>query len=137
MNQLIIIILAHICSFFADKNEIHIYCYSSCPSGGTTIELLSILTNQQKFNISMEDSSLNLLDGLLSSSKKKRHYQQKISGIDVAFSYDDSSGNSHYMLIVHRNKIVDLTSRKEYIIKDKESLDVFISILTFPEHCHE
>ena len=67
--------------------------------------------------ILVTDEDRLFFEDLLSKTKKRKHYQQKLV-YDYSLMYKDSSNTNHY-LVVTDYKIIDLSNRKEYCVKDE------------------
>jgi hypothetical protein len=60
---------------------------------------------------------------ILSNSKKKKHFQQKISNIDFAGEFLIGDSVKHYFVICRPNRIIDFTTRSEYWITNQSLLE--------------
>ena len=85
--------------------------------GGTTVGALSQLKDYPftRF-IPATDEDRVFFEDMISKTKRKKHFQQKIV-FDYSLMYTDSSDLNHY-LVVTRDRIIDLTNRIEYCFKD-------------------
>jgi hypothetical protein len=62
---------------------------------------------------------LNEFGIILSKSKQKKHYQQKIPSIDVAGEFWLNQLDKHFFVIYLPNLLIDITNKKEYKITDE------------------
>ena len=86
--------------------------------GGTTMGTLSRLRDYPFSSlILVTDEDRLLFENLLSKTKKKKHFQQKLV-YDYSLMYIDSSSTNHY-LVVTNYIIIDLSNRIEYWFIDE------------------
>jgi hypothetical protein len=99
--------------------------YRSFWRGGTTTMVSSIFKEPVKYSIDTTNVNigtnifLNEFGIILSKSKQKKHYQQKISGIDVAGEFWLNQSDKHFFIICLPNLLIDITNKKEYKIADE------------------
>lgn len=107
------------------QNEVEkITVYQKFCKGGTTTSVLYMFEHPQipivdTTNINTGTSKfIHEFDMILSQSKRKKHYQQKIIGIDVAGEFWVNQSDKHFFIICLPNLLIDMTDKKEYRIND-------------------
>lgn len=101
-----------------DVSDSELYLIPIEYRGGTTMGTLSRLIDYPISSyILVTDEDRLFFEDLLSKTKKRKHYQQKLV-YDYSLMYKDSSNTNHY-LVVTDYKIIDLSNRKEYCVKDE------------------
>ncbi len=100
--------------------------------GGSTTQVYDYLAHfPEEQLILLPDEDMQFLEGVMSSTRKRRHWQQKIAGIENQWLYVDSNGKKHY-LIYDTYRVIDLTEKEEYLIVDvKPSLGLGIICYEF------
>ena len=64
-------------------------------------------------------------EDMISESKRKKHFQQKL-GFDYALMYTDPSGSNHYLVVLPSvARIIDLTDMIEYYFEDERQQQAF------------
>ena len=95
--------------------------YQQCPRGGTTMSLRSDLRNNYSPTDSTTNKSIQLdpneLETALKLAASRKHFQQKIAGIDFGGKFY-SSGQPHYFVFFkNENVLIDLTAMRTYTLK--------------------
>ncbi len=83
---------------------------------GTTTMLLNCYNSKMYDSsklILMSSSDLDRLNLIMNRSKKRKHFQRKIGSVKLAI--DTYHGDSHDLLIIADNSIIDLLNGVEYI----------------------
>jgi hypothetical protein len=99
--------------------------YKSFWRGGTTARVSSMFKEPAKNSIDTTninigvDIFLNEFGIILSKSKQKKHFQQKIAGIEIAGEFWYNQSEKHFFIICLPNLLIDITNRKEYRITDE------------------
>jgi hypothetical protein len=65
---------------------------------------------------------LNEFGLILSKTKQNKHFQQKITGIDIAGEFWLNQSDKHFFIICLPNRLIDITNRKEYKITEESLL---------------
>lgn len=103
--------------------------YKSFWRGGTTTTISSMFNDPKKYSIDTtninigEDMFLNEFGVILSKSKQKKHWQQKIAGIKVAGEFWFNQSDKHFFIICLPNLLIDITNKREYRITDELLLE--------------
>ena len=64
-------------------------------------------------------------EDMISKSKRKKHFQQKL-GFDYSLMYTDPSGSNHYLVVIPSvARIIDLTDMIEYYFEDERQQQAF------------
>jgi hypothetical protein len=95
--------------------------YQHCPPGGTTMSLRGDLRNNYTPTDSTTNKSIQLdpyeLESALKLAASRKHFQQKIAGIDFGGKFY-SSGQPHYFVFFKdENVLIDLTAMRTYTFK--------------------
>ena len=77
--------------------------------------------------ILVTDEDRLFFEDLLSKTKKKKHFQQKLV-YDYSLMYIDSSSTNHY-LVVTNYRIIDLSNRIEYWFRDEFQQQVLLEFV--------
>lgn len=101
-----IVVYKRFCRGATTIGALHMFKHPQMPIVDTT----NINTGANKF--------LNEFGMILSQSKRKKHYQQKITGIDVAGEFWFNQSDKHFFIICLPNLLIDITDKKEYRIND-------------------
>jgi len=68
-------------------------------------------------------------EDMLSKTKRKKHFQQKLV-FDYALMYTDPSGSNHYLVVIPSvARIIDLTNRIEYCFEDERQQQVLLEFV--------
>jgi len=98
--------------------------YKSFWHGGTTAMISSMFKDPIKYSIDttniniVKNMFLNEFNKILSETKSKKQYQQKITGINIAGEFWINS-KCHFFIICEPNLLIDITNKKKYKITDK------------------
>jgi hypothetical protein len=99
--------------------------YKSFWRGGTTTMVSSMFKEPTLHSIDTTNINiganmfLNQFGMILSKSKQKKHFQQKIAGIEIAGEFWLNKSDKHFFIICLPNLLIDITNRKEYRITDE------------------
>ena len=65
-------------------------------------------------------------EDMISKTKRKKHFQQKLV-FDYALMYTDPSGSNHYLVVIPSvARIIDLTDMIEYYFEDERQQQAFL-----------
>ena len=135
IRYLVILIVQIIFLLFPlQKNQIYL-----CPipvRGGTTAELtgrLHLCAFEQM--ILLHDTDSIILEEIMTSSRKSRHFQQKIAGIECTLLLIDSTQRKHF-LIICKDRIIDLEDRIEYKVRDDSLKQKLNSVIIRIRQCY-
>ena len=65
-------------------------------------------------------------EDMISKSKRKKHFQQKLGFLDYSLMYTDPSGSNHYLVVIPSvARIIDLTDLIEYYFEDERQQQAF------------
>lgn len=137
-----------ICLFSFMLPAVHIsgpvYIIEDIYWGGTTVGLTSFMKSQEAMNhyhVFSDDSTINDLNSLLGSMKKVRHSQRKEVGVRIALSYNNNTGEKHYLILYGDKEysyycMVDYNFKTNVYIEykcrsqeEKEKLETIITVL--------
>lgn len=99
--------------------------YKSFWRGGTTSRVSNMFKEPAKNSIDTTninigaDMFLEEFSIILTKSKQNKHFQQKISGIEVAGEFWFNQSDKYFFIICLPNLLIDITNKKEYRITDQ------------------
>ena len=68
-------------------------------------------------------------EDMISESKRKKHFQQKL-GFDYGLMYTDPSGSNHYLVVLPSvARIIDLTDMIEFYFEDEHQQQSFLAFV--------
>jgi hypothetical protein len=99
--------------------------YKSFRRAGTTAAVSGMFKEPAKHSIDTAnvnvgtDIFLNEFSVILNKSKRNKHLQQKIAGIEIAGEFWLNQSDKHFFIICFPDLLIDFTDKREYRITDK------------------
>ncbi len=99
--------------------------YKSFWRGGTTTTISNMFKEPERYSIDTTNINtgkgrfLNEFGVILAKSKRKKHCQQKITGIEVAGEFWSNQSDRYFFIICPPNILINITNKEEYRIIDK------------------
>ena len=112
------------------ESDSELYLIPIEPIRGTTMGTLSQLKDYpfSRF-IPVTYVDRVFFEDMISESKRKKHFQQKL-GFDYALMYTDPSGSNHYLVVLPSvARIIDLTDMIEFYFEDEHQQQSFLAFV--------
>ena len=112
------------------ESDSELYLIPIEPFRGTTMGVLSQLIDYpfSRF-IPVTYVDRVFFEDMISESKRKKHFQQKL-GFDYALMYTDPSGSNHYLVVLPSvARIIDLTDMIEFYFEDEHQQQSFLAFV--------
>ena len=109
------------------ESDSELYLIPIEPIRGTTMGTLSQLKDYpfSRF-IPVTYVDRVFFEDMISKSKRKKHFQQKLGFLDYSLMYTDPSGSNHYLVVIPSvARIIDLTDLIEYYFEDERQQQAF------------
>lgn len=98
---------------------------------GTTMGTLSRLRDYPfTCFIPVTDEDRVFFEDMISKTKRKKHFQQKLGFLDYSLMYTDPSGSNHYLVVIPSvARIIDLTDMIEFYFEDEHQQQSFLAFV--------